>query len=919
MFKRDLTMGGLMSEDSEEYLVLGDEEPESPSDAAEQPSKTPFFPKLGSFRLPRRSRSTSGTTSDQPADEPLPEATREIPNIGLSLDGVHQFDWGIQGMDCPDCAMKATRAVNRLPGVESCKISVADGTVEISQDISRGSVSRASSVLGSLGHAPDIGWLHVVGADPERLASEQGISTKLLREWILDSPGVLDVRLNKGMVEVQRLWLRNAELREASEKKLAGILGPGFRMAPYRGARFRQDQKQLLSAALTIPLIIIVAAIEAVDSIPPIVASLVALVGVAFTGLPMFQAALASLQNRIVGFQVLTTLAVVGAVALGEWVEALMVVALVAFASHLENRALIRARESMQGGLDRLPRTARIHVPESPTQSGERVLKVIQPGTTLAPTHDPADDLVPVEALEIGELVEVRSGETVPVDGTIVEGAGAIDRAPLTGEPIPIPVKEGDSVEAGLVLVRGPLVIRSEASGDGTRLSSLIDLVRHYKDQPTRTQSVIEKFTIFWTPLVVLAAPAIGFLFTDSIEQAVLTTLLLWVVSCPCSLLLASPVPHAAALTSASSFGLIARGGDILEAAAEVELAMLDKTGTLTSGRPRLSGVTLASGEDEDRALRIAAGLELRSNHPYARTILQAADQRTLKPMSVSGIADGDAGVSGRLRGKPVMLGRADWMKSEGIEMPPEIEDALASSREAGSGASVLAVDGSAIAAFGFSHDDAREGVLEAVQAFKSQGVKVEILSGDEQASVEAFAKLIGIDPSICRGGVDPEGKAEYVSERSLSVRTLMAGDGFNDAGALAAADIGVAVGSGEQVNLDAADVLIPGQDPRTLPRLVTLAKRTRRVVYANIAISIIVTAALVSAVLLGFEMKLAAGIALHEASAILIILNGMWVSGSGVQRLSSLADLGRDLVADLAEIVALLMGKEPDDTSATA
>jgi Cd2+/Zn2+-exporting ATPase len=357
MFKRDLTMGDLMSEESEEYLILGDEESESPSDVEEQPSKTPSFPKLGSLRLPRRSRLTSGATSE-PADEPLPEATREIPNIGLSLDGVHQFDWGIQGMDCPDCAMKATRAVNRLPGVESCRISVADGTVEISQNIARGSVSRASSVLGSLGHAPDIDWLHVVGADPERLASEQGISMKLLREWILDAPGVLDVRLNKGMVEVQRLWLRNTELREASEKKLAGILGPGFRMAPYRGARFRQDQIQLLSAALTIPLIIIVVAIEAADSIPSIVASLVALVGIAFTGLPMFQAALASLQNRIVGFQVLTTLAVVGAMALGEWVEALMVVALVAFASHLENRALIRARESMQGGLDRLPKVA---------------------------------------------------------------------------------------------------------------------------------------------------------------------------------------------------------------------------------------------------------------------------------------------------------------------------------------------------------------------------------------------------------------------------------------------------------------------------------------------------------------------------------------------------------------------------------
>ena len=147
-----------------------------------------------------------------------------------------------------------------------------------------------------------------------------------------------------------------------------------------------------------------------------------------------------------------------------------------------------------------------------------------------------------------------------------MEGSGSIDRAPLTGEPIPVPVKKGDRVEAGLTLTRGPLVIKSEAIGQGTRLSSLIDLVRHYKDQPTRTQSTIESFTLLWTPLVVLVAPAIGFLaHPGSTEQAILTTLLLWVVSCPCSLLLASPVPHAVALTSASSFGLIARGGDILE------------------------------------------------------------------------------------------------------------------------------------------------------------------------------------------------------------------------------------------------------------------------------------------------------------------------------------------------------------------
>ena len=287
--------------------------------------------------------------------------------------------------------------------------------------------------------------------------------------------------------------------------------------------------------------------------------------------------------------------------------------------------------------------------------------------------------------------------------------------------------------------------------------------------------------------------------------------------------------------------------------------------------------------------------------------------------MSISGIRDGDAGVSGSLRGKPVMLGRADWLRSEGVLVPHEIDQALEVSRKAGTGASILSVDGSAIAAIGFSHDDAREGVLETISELRTHGVKVEILSGDEQASVEAFARAIGMDTSLCKGGVDPEGKAEYVTNRSSGTRTMMAGDGFNDAGALAAADIGVAIGSGDQVNLDAADVLIPGQDPRALSRMVGLAKRTRRVVYANIAISVVVTMILVSAVLMGFEMNLAAGIALHEASAIIIILNGMWVSGSGTERLSTLVDLVRDIFADLAEIWGIMTGKTSEDTSATA
>ncbi len=900
-----------MVEDSDDFLYLDDEEGELSS---ERPaSRKISFPKIA---IPKM-KTTKNSQSSRPS-----EATREDSDgIEISLDGIFRFDWGIRGMDCPDCAMKASRAVNRLPGIKSCRISVADGSVEISQDISEGTVSRASSVLTSLGHEPDIGWLRAVGANPETTALRLGVDNKGLRKYILGIPGTLDARTDKGHIDVQRVWISDPELRSASEQKMSAVLGEGHTLSPFRESGFRTDQIQLLAAVLTIPLVMLVAFIEASEQIPVVVAWALTLGGVAFAGNQLFKEAIAGLRNRVVGFQVLTSMAVIGALALGELIEALMVVSLVAFASHLENRALIRARQSMQGGLDRLPRRARVVSNDKPVDMvATRSLNVITT-SSLDPSSssDCDNDLVPVEAIEVGEMIEVRSGETVPVDGVIVEGAGSIDRAPLTGEPIPVPVKEGDRVEAGLVLARGPLVIQSEATGDETRLSNLIDLVRHYKDQPTRTQSVIERFTLVWTPLVVFASPIIGFLFTNSTEQAILTTLLLWVVSCPCSLLLAAPVPHAAALTTASGFGLIARGGDVLESAAEVNIALLDKTGTLTSGRPTISGISVARGEDESRVLRIAAGLEARSNHPYARTIIHEAEARSLRPMSVTQIKDGDAGVIGIHRGDSVMMGRDDWLRSKDVSIPDEIEEALEDSRKAGKGASILSVGGSAVAAISFTHDDARAGVLETINELGSHGVRVEILSGDEQASVEAFALEIGIDPSLCKGGVDPEGKAEYVTRLSSVNRTMMAGDGFNDAGALAAADIGVAVGSGDQVNLDAADILIPGQDPRAMSRMVGLAKRTRKIVYANIAISVIVTMILVSAVLAGLDINLAAGIALHEASAIIIILNGMWVSGTGTQRLTSLADLARDIFYDLTEIWAILSGKNDEDTSATA
>jgi len=793
----------------------------------------------------------------------------------LVIDGNYEIEWEIDGMDCADCAMKATRAVNRLPGIHKVSVSVTEGNVRFNLDMAKGRVSRVNSVLESLGHNPKIAWKSVSGLTPGRAASNLGIDRNTLRHALLDVPGIINVRLEDGQIELQMIEFNSLKLQEISDERISQLLGEDMKLELSNSSKLRPDQVQLLSAVFTIPLLLGVIAIEDIPSIPNNVGLLLAVIGISFAGLPMLRKAAASIRNRVLGFQVLTSLAVIGAMIMQEYAEALVVTGLVALASHLEEIALVRARNAMQGGLDRLPRLARL-------------------------SSD--DDWVPVQALSVGDIIEIRSGEVIPVDGLIIEGSGAIDRAPLTGEPIPIGISEGDSVEAGLVLVRGPIVVKCEAIGDSTRLASLIDLVRNFREMPTKTQTTIERFTALWVPFVLVGSLAYGLITKDYV-----TTLVLWVVSCPCSLLLAAPVPHATALSAASASGLVARGGDVLESAASIELALLDKTGTLTTGHPKIGEFVCNADQDKDTILAIVSALEKRSNHPYARAIISMAEESDIKSKRVTGIKDGDAGVYGKLSGKELIFGRVDWLKSQNVVISDEVQKALDSAKKKGHGASVLSLDGKSVAAFTFIHDDARDGVKEMVQTLQKEGIIVEILSGDEQSSVESFAKQLGIDPDICRGNVDPEGKAQWVIDRSKARRTLMAGDGFNDAGALAAANIGVAVGSGDQVNLEAADVLIPGDDPRAIVRLIQLAKRTKMIVNVNIAISVLVTLILVITTLAGFNTSIAAGIAIHEASVFLIIINGMFVSSNNDGRITVLINLMRDLVNDLKEAFTAL------------
>ena len=893
--------------ESEDFILVEDEDEVSEP----EPSLPEAMPESQKIALGERfSRLTQGITTQVDAvkdrlkprleipEEVTEESISEIEDMSLEVDGLHTFEWPIKGMDCPDCAAKAKRATRRLPGIRKVNVSATMGTVSITIDLGEGHISKVSSLLTGLGHEPDLPWQRVQGVTASGLAEKNGVGRTELRLLLTQVPGVLDVRFEDASVELQIIPHVGTEIAMELEKGLKRIIGSNPALKEVQNRRLDSGQWRLVSS---IPAILILIAIVALPSLNQNVVLSLTLIGVGLSGWRMFLDAWGGLKNKEFGFQLLTSLAVIGAFFGQHWSEALIVSILVAIAAHMEESALTKARQAMQGGLDRLPRRARRASSQIKKITSISLMPAEQSLLAANPAMDCADDddeMVSIELLEIGDHIEIRSGEIVPVDGVVIDGIGSLNRAPLTGESIPIRVAEGDEVNAGLVLDRGPIIVESTAIGTNTRLSGLIDEVRTFKDRPPRVQATLETFSQWWVPLVLVGAPLVGLITSD-----IRLTLLLWVVACPCALLLAAPVPHAAALSTASLSGVVARGGDALEAAARIDLALLDKTGTLTSGHPRLDEIRIAKGQKRESVLKLAAGLEQRSNHPYAAVILREA--KSSGAYDVKSLKDGDAGVEGKHSGKKVMFGRKDWLIREGVE----ISDDLLKGLNPEHGLSLLAKNGKAIAAFTFIHDDLRPGAAEMIHDLQSMGVAVELLSGDAQAAVESLGKEVGISPMYCRGEIDPEGKAIWVERRSQGRHTMMAGDGFNDAAALAVADLGIAVGSGEQVNLDAADVLIPGEDPRAITSLIRIAKRTRSIVQFNIAISILVTVFLVVAVLTGLD-SLAIAVLVHELSVFIVILNGAFIATSG-NRMNLFFSVFISIFKDYTEAFSLLFAKQ--------
>ena len=806
----------------------------------------------------------------------------------MQATGNYSVEWQLIGMDCPDCASKATRALNHLPQVSDPVVSATSGEVRLSVDLEKGSISQISNVLRSLGHAPDTEHHMLKGMKAATIAKRNNIEIRELRKLLKLQPGILDAEIEKdGRILLQLVSQADSDLLKKRDEALENVCGSAPKLVTTMSNRLRPDQYRLLGASFAVPLLVIVYALHLMG-IEGWIAAVIAIPGIIISSYQMFREAIAGVLNRQIGFQVLTSLAVIGACGLMMWEEALIVSILVAFTAHLEGDALAKAREAMQGGLDRLPRVARrLNRPNAskPMSINIGTPMVMTQTAPLAAVHShKTSEQIPIDLLSKGDFIEIRSGELIPADGIIVEGKGALNKAPLTGESVPVDVTEGDLIQAGLVLARGPVVVKVEAVGEGTQLYELIEAVHTFRDEPPRHQATIELFTAIWVPLVLFGAVGVyWFLFPENWK----IVLLLWVVACPCALLLAAPVPHAAALARSAHIGAIARGGNVLDRLSKVNHVLLDKTGTLTSGKPSMGAVIIAKGRRKDASIALAAGIEARSSHPYADALREYAEEQNITASEVKKIKDIDAGIQALRNKEVVLMLRPDALVEHGIVLPEELRLGIVEAEAQGHGASVLTKGGKCVALFTFIHDDTRQGADELIPELHKRGITVEILSGDHQGAVDRFAASVGLAASAAHGSLSPEQKVDWVRSRSKTHVTMMVGDGFNDAAALAVSDVGVAVGSGESVNVEAADVLIPGDDPRILTQLIDLSRKTERNFRQNLSFSILVTMTLVFAVVNGFYDQLWVGVLVHEASVILVILNGARLAeGTGTYKL---------------------------------
>lgn len=562
-------------------------------------------------------------------------------------------------------------------------------------------------------------------------------------------------------------------------------------------------------------------------------------------GAPIFRKAVGGLRYRIVGIDVLVTIAVTGALILGEYWEAAAVTFLFTFGDYLESRTIEKTRSSIKALMTLAPDTARV-------RRGEREI-VVSPDQVMK-----------------GDLVVVKPGEKIPVDGVIVEGSSYINQSAITGESIPVSRVAEETVFSGTIIESGYLVIRADRVGDDTTFARILHMVEEAQDRKAKTQKALERFSRWYTPAIILLS-----IILFGVTGDVYLALTLLVISCPGALVISTPVSIVAGIGNAARNGILIKGGEIIEMLGTVQVVAFDKTGTLTQGHPSVTRVE-AYGMDGDGLLRLAAVGETYSEHPLGKAIIAEAEKRlgTSIPRPENASIIMGKGLSFVFEGGEYYIGSRRLFEDEGIGIA-QYEEYLQSEEGKGQTAVIIGTREKIYGIISIA-DMVREDAVGLVADLRTQGIsRIVMLTGDNQRTAKAVAGAIGLDAYY--SGLLPEDKVRVLRELGEKHGTAaMVGDGVNDAPALASADLGIAIGgSGTDVAMETADVVLMGADIRKLSYAFGLSRATVRNIRQNIVFALVVVAVLLAGVLVR-TVDMSLGMLVHEVSVLLVIFNAM-------------------------------------------
>ncbi|WP_123538437.1 heavy metal translocating P-type ATPase [Halosimplex salinum] len=610
--------------------------------------------------------------------------------------------------------------------------------------------------------------------------------------------------------------------------------------------------------------------------------------------------------NRTLGIKTLVTLAAVGAVVIGEYWEAAAVVFLFSLGSYLEGRTMRKTRTALQELLELAPDTATVR-------------------------RDGRLQEVPAREVEPGEVVVVKPGEKIPVDGDVVDGESAVNQAPVTGESAPVHKADGDEVYAGTVNREGALEVRTTGAGSDTTLQRIIRRVEEAQEAQSPTASLIDRFATYYTPAVV--ALAIG---AYAVTQNAILSLTLLVIGCPGALVIGPPVSVVSAIGNAARSGVLLKGGEHLERAGTIDLVAFDKTGTLTTGDPTVADVE-GFGSDDDEVLELAATAEKKSEHHLADAIVEAARERPTTATdggertagsrgssthrsdgATAAVREGDAtavreaeanagarsipdpeafevvagkGVVARADGHEIVVGNRALLDERDVEIEEAVAEYVREREERGETAVHVVRDGTVVGVIAI-RDELRAAAPAVVADLRAAGIETVMLTGDNERTAAAVAREAGFTGLRKRGGdaatqevgIDdyraellPEDKQTAVEAYQADGHVVaMVGDGINDAPSLATADVGIAMGAaGTDTAIETADVALMADDLERIPYAVSLSKATRWNVLENVGLAVVTVTVLLAGVLTSY-VTLATGMLVHEASVLAVILNGM-------------------------------------------